>query len=72
MYGTFILTTADGAIFGTYTGFTAPPPTPPAPPATASVAPPDFRTLTFGLPLCSNHARLLALGCELLDFQPGL
>jgi len=35
-------------------------------------APPDFQTLTFGLPLCSNHAHLLHRGCQLLDFQTGL
>jgi hypothetical protein len=35
-------------------------------------APPDFQTLTFGLPLCSSHAHLLSRGCQLLDFHIGL
>ena len=37
-----------------------------------TVAPPDFTTVTFGLPLCGNHAHLLRRGCRLVDFQSGL
>jgi hypothetical protein len=35
-------------------------------------APPDFGTVTFGLPMCSNHAHLLRLGCRLTGFTSGL
>jgi len=35
-------------------------------------APPDFGIVTFGLPLCVNHAHLLRGGCALLDFQSGI
>jgi hypothetical protein len=35
-------------------------------------APPDFATLTFGLPLCANHANLLRMGCTLTRFTSGL
>jgi hypothetical protein len=35
-------------------------------------APPDFETVTLGLPLCSNHAELLCLGCTLTRFETGL
>ncbi len=35
-------------------------------------APPDFETVTFGLPLCTNHAHLLRLGCTLTRFSSGL
>jgi hypothetical protein len=35
-------------------------------------APPDFETLTLGLPLCTNHAHLLRLGCSLTQFNSGL
>ncbi len=35
-------------------------------------APPDFRTVTFGLPLCADHAQLLRLGCTLNRFHSGL
>jgi hypothetical protein len=35
-------------------------------------APADFRTVTFGLPLCADHAHLLRLGCTLNDFSSGL
>lgn len=35
-------------------------------------APADFDTVTFGLPLCSNHAHLLRLGCTLAGFTSGL
>jgi hypothetical protein len=35
-------------------------------------APPDFATLTLGLPLCINHAHLLRLGCTLAHFSSGL
>jgi hypothetical protein len=35
-------------------------------------APPDFEILTFGLPLCVNHAHLLSRGCDLLDFHSGI
>jgi len=37
-----------------------------------TVAPPDFHTLAFGLPLCENHAVLLRQGCRLVDFHSGL
>jgi hypothetical protein len=45
--------------------------------ATVSVGPhtdtpPDFATITFGLPLCINHAHLLRRGCQLLDFHSGI
>ena len=45
--------------------------------ATVSVAPqagapPDFDIVTFGLPICVNHAHLLRQGCELLEFHSGL
>ncbi len=32
-------------------------------------APPDFETLTVGLPLCTNHAQLLRLRCTLTVHQ---
>lgn len=35
-------------------------------------APPDFETVTFGLPLCTNHAHLLRFGCTLTGFNSGL
>jgi hypothetical protein len=35
-------------------------------------APPDFAIVTFGLPLCANHAHLLRRGCALLDFHSGI
>jgi len=35
-------------------------------------APPDFETITFGLPLCANHAHLLHRGCRLVQFISGL
>lgn len=35
-------------------------------------APPDFAVITFGLPLCINHAHLLHGGCQLLEFHSGL
>jgi hypothetical protein len=35
-------------------------------------APPDFALLTLGLPLCSNHAQLLRMGCTLDHFHSGL
>lgn len=35
-------------------------------------APPDFGVVTFGLPLCADHAWLLSLGCALDDFSSGL
>jgi hypothetical protein len=35
-------------------------------------APPDFGSITFGLPLCVNHAYLLRLGCSLTCFTSGL
>ena len=35
-------------------------------------APPDFGIVTFGLPLCINHAHLLRRGCDLLDFHSGI
>jgi hypothetical protein len=35
-------------------------------------APADFRTVTFGLPLCADHAHLLRLGCTLSVFRSGL
>jgi len=35
-------------------------------------APPDFETLTVGLPLCVEHAHLLRLGCTLSTFHSGL
>jgi hypothetical protein len=35
-------------------------------------APADFRTVTFGLPLCPDHAHLLRQGCTLSDFLSGL
>lgn len=35
-------------------------------------APPDFATLTVGLPLCTNHAQLFRLGCTLTQFTSGL
>ena len=35
-------------------------------------APPDFEIVTFGLPLCVNHAHLLRRGCALLDFHSGI
>lgn len=35
-------------------------------------APPDFETVTFGLPLCIDHAHLLRLGCTLTRFSSGL
>jgi hypothetical protein len=34
--------------------------------------PADFETITFGLPLCRNHAELLRLGCTLSRFNSGL
>lgn len=34
--------------------------------------PPAVGTLTFGLPLCTDHAHLLHQGCTLLDFHHGL
>jgi hypothetical protein len=34
--------------------------------------PPDFQTLTLGLPLCSNHAHQLHHGCALVHNHPGL
>ena len=35
-------------------------------------APPDFESDTFGLPLCTDHAHLLRLGCTLTRFRSGL
>lgn len=35
-------------------------------------APPDFETVTLGLPLCTDHAHLLRLGCTLTHFTSGL
>lgn len=35
-------------------------------------APQDFEIITFGLPLCTNHAHLLRLGCTLTHFTSGL
>jgi hypothetical protein len=35
-------------------------------------APPDFEVVTFGLPLCTNHAHLLRCGCILTRFNSGL
>jgi hypothetical protein len=35
-------------------------------------APPDFDIVTFGLPLCVNHAHLLRRGCQLLEFHSGI
>jgi hypothetical protein len=35
-------------------------------------APPDFEVITLGLPLCTNHAHLLSMGCTLDDFNSGL
>lgn len=37
-----------------------------------TLAPPDFRVLTLGLPLCADHAYLLQGECQLLEFQSGL
>lgn len=37
-----------------------------------SDAPPDDEVVTFGLPLCANHAHLLREGCLLTDFSSGL
>lgn len=34
--------------------------------------PPDFATMTFGLPLCVDHARLRHRGCTLTDFSSGV
>jgi len=34
--------------------------------------PPDFETVTLGLPLCINHAHLLHQGCMLLNVHTGL
>ena len=34
-------------------------------------APPDFETLTVGLPLCVDHAHLLRLGCTLSTSTAG-
>jgi len=34
--------------------------------------PPDFETVTLGLPLCVNHAHLLHHGCTLTAFDSGL
>ena len=35
-------------------------------------APADFESVTFGLPLCTDHAHLLRLGCTLTSFRSGL
>jgi hypothetical protein len=35
-------------------------------------APPDFETITVGLPLCTDHAQLLRMGCTLTRFTSGL
>ena len=35
-------------------------------------APPDFEIVTFGLPLCVNHAHLLRRGCDLIAFHSGI
>jgi hypothetical protein len=35
-------------------------------------APPDFEVITFGLPLCVNHAHLLRRGCSLTHFDSGV
>ena len=35
-------------------------------------APPDFEIITFGLPLCTDHAHLLHLGCSLAHLDSGL
>lgn len=35
-------------------------------------APPDSEAVTFGLPLCTNHAHLLRLGCTLTRFNSGV
>ena len=35
-------------------------------------APPDFEVITFGLPLCVNHAHLLRRGCSLTHFDSGI
>jgi len=34
--------------------------------------PPDSGAVTFGLPVCPNHARLLHRGCTLSHFHSGL
>jgi hypothetical protein len=35
-------------------------------------APPDFEVITFGLPLCTDHAQMLRLGCTLDHFSSGI
>ena len=37
-----------------------------------SGTPPDFAAVTFGLPLCADHAHLLHPGCTLTRFTSGL
>jgi hypothetical protein len=37
-----------------------------------TAAPPDFGAVTFGLPMCTDHAHLLRLGCTLDHFSSGL
>jgi hypothetical protein len=35
-------------------------------------APPNLDVITFGLPLCTDHAQVLRAGCALDDFSSGL
>jgi hypothetical protein len=35
-------------------------------------APRDFDIVTFGIPICVNHAYLLRQGCELLELGSGM
>lgn len=37
-----------------------------------ATVPPDFATVTFGLPLCVDHAHLLHGGCALTHFNSGV
>ncbi len=37
-----------------------------------AAVPPDFATMTLGLPLCVDHAHLLHHGCTLTDFSSGV
>lgn len=37
-----------------------------------TIAPPDFRILSLGIPLCADHAYLLTGTCQLLEFTSGL
>ena len=34
--------------------------------------PPDFGTVTFGLPVCPNHAHMLHRGCTLSHVHSGI